>query len=147
MPAPLRSADQDPAASAYERSLGGGAAGAGNQPEPGAALRRARDAAMGLPLAGVILFLSPLAQAFAVDGRLFGVPVVVAYVFGGWIALILAARSVARRMLNDPASAGISRRWRVRTASGPGESAGDRPERAAGADPGAPAHARTGPGH
>ncbi|MEM6422506.1 MAG: hypothetical protein AAF698_07945 [Pseudomonadota bacterium] len=69
-------------------------------------LRRARDSAVALPVAGLVLLLSPFSHVFAVDGRLFGVPVVVAYVFGAWLALILAARAVSARMLENAAEDG-----------------------------------------
>ncbi|MEO1468549.1 MAG: hypothetical protein AAFV86_05815 [Pseudomonadota bacterium] len=61
--------------------------------------RRARDAARALPLAGLLLLASPLTQAFAIEGRVLGVPVIAAMVFGAWALLILAAWLVARRML------------------------------------------------
>ncbi|MEM7496945.1 MAG: hypothetical protein AAF371_03005 [Pseudomonadota bacterium] len=61
--------------------------------------RRLRDAAMALPFAGLLLLASPLVLVFAVDGRVFGVPVVVAYIFLAWAALIAAARAVGRGIL------------------------------------------------
>ncbi|MEL6774463.1 MAG: hypothetical protein AAFP23_06855 [Pseudomonadota bacterium] len=70
-------------------------------PEPERAARRWHDAAMGLPMAGIVLLLSPFAQVFAVEGRVFGIPVQVAYVFGAWGLLILIARFVARGMLSE----------------------------------------------
>jgi hypothetical protein len=73
---------------------------------PGAPMRRLRDAALGLPVLGVLLFLSPLASIFAVEGRVLGVPVVVAYVFLAWAGLIVAAAAIGRRMLRGARSAG-----------------------------------------
>ncbi|MEO0823349.1 MAG: hypothetical protein AAF074_23400 [Pseudomonadota bacterium] len=60
---------------------------------------RARDHAAALPVLGAILLLPPVAQIFAMDGRIFGVPVVIAYVFGVWALLILTARRIGRDML------------------------------------------------
>lgn len=75
---------------------GQGAAG-----ERGSSVGQLSDSAIGLPLIGIILVLSPFAYVFAVDGRILGVPVIVAYVFGSWLALILAARAIAARMLRS----------------------------------------------
>ncbi|MEM7527930.1 MAG: hypothetical protein AAF416_09640 [Pseudomonadota bacterium] len=63
--------------------------------------RRQRDAAMALPVAGAILLASPLSFVFAVDARVLGIPIVVAYVFVAWAALIFAAWAVGRRVLAD----------------------------------------------
>ncbi|MEL7138077.1 MAG: hypothetical protein AAF160_05580 [Pseudomonadota bacterium] len=61
--------------------------------------RRQRDAAMALPFLGVLLLASPLVYVVAVDATIFGVPLVVAYVFIAWALLIMAARVVGRRIL------------------------------------------------
>ncbi|MCL5776314.1 hypothetical protein M1105_04825 [Limibaculum sp. FT325] len=67
--------------------------------DPGLAVRKARDAALALPLVGLILVMPPVAQIFAIDARIGGVPVVLAYIFGVWILLVAGARSVGRRIL------------------------------------------------
>ncbi|MEM6972763.1 MAG: hypothetical protein AAF577_08155 [Pseudomonadota bacterium] len=66
--------------------------------EPGGQERRARDAAMALPLLGILLLASPLTGAFGVEGTLIGVPVVVVYVFVTWAALIWGAWRIGRRL-------------------------------------------------
>lgn len=49
-----------------------------------------------LPLAGAVLFASPLIRAFAVDLRALGAPLIMIYIFGVWLVLILAAVALAR---------------------------------------------------
>lgn len=70
------------------------------QPLARAALarRRHRDAAFLLPNLGLVLLVSPLIDVFTDAGRLFGIPVVVLYVFGVWFALILACGRLARAL-------------------------------------------------
>lgn len=58
--------------------------------------RKARDAALALPLIGLVLIMPPIAQIFGIPGRIFGVPVIVAYLFLVWAALIWAARRISR---------------------------------------------------
>ena len=60
-----------------------------------------RDAAFLLPLAGCFLLLPPVIDLFSVRASLFGIPVIVAYIFGLWSALILVAFWFSRR-LKDP---------------------------------------------
>jgi hypothetical protein len=63
-------------------------------PRPG----RILDAAALLPLAGLFLLLPPAISLFAVDGHVLGIPVIVAYVFGTWLALVACAALIARRL-------------------------------------------------
>ncbi|MEM8597093.1 MAG: hypothetical protein AAGF76_11570 [Pseudomonadota bacterium] len=58
--------------------------------------RRRRDAAMALPLAGILLLFSPVMLIFDLDGTILGVPAPVAYLFIAWAGLIAAARSIGR---------------------------------------------------
>lgn len=67
--------------------------------DPGLAARKARDGALAVPLIGLILMMPPVAQIFAVDGRIAGVPVVVGYIFGVWLLLVIGARIAGRRIL------------------------------------------------
>ncbi|MEQ8332124.1 hypothetical protein [Nisaea sp.] len=60
-----------------------------------------RDAAFLLPLAGCFLLMPPVIDLFSVKASLFGIPVIVAYIFGLWSALILVAFWFSRR-LRDP---------------------------------------------
>lgn len=59
---------------------------------------RLRDASVLLPLIGVFLWMPPLISLFAVDRHLFGVPLVVVYLFGVWITLISCALWISRHL-------------------------------------------------
>jgi len=64
-------------------------------PVPG----RVRDAAVLLPLAGLVLLLPPVITLFAArHAGVAGVPLIVVYVFSAWLALIAAAALLARRL-------------------------------------------------
>ncbi len=65
------------------------------------ARRKRRDAAAILPLVGVVLFASPLIDAFADAGPLWGIPGSVIYVFGVWFALIALTARLARGLRDD----------------------------------------------
>jgi hypothetical protein len=58
----------------------------------------ARDVATVLPFLAMALMLPPLVLIFTAPVRLAGVPLIVVYVFGVWVALIAAAYLVARRL-------------------------------------------------
>lgn len=60
------------------------------------ARRRRRDAAFLLPNVGLVLLVSPFTDVFADAGHLFGIPVVVLYVFGVWFGLIAACAALSR---------------------------------------------------
>ena len=65
--------------------------------------RRARDLAVVLPLAGTLTFAPPLVGLFARPAfAVFGVPSVILYLFGLWLALILGALLVSRRLARRP---------------------------------------------
>ncbi len=64
-------------------------------------LRKRRDAARALPLAGVFLLASPFLDLFAAPLRVFGIPLGVAYVFAVWLTLIGAAALLAGRLADD----------------------------------------------
>jgi hypothetical protein len=51
---------------------------------------RARDAAVLLPLLGLFLLMPPIIALFAQPVTVVGVPLIVAYVFGVWLALVAA---------------------------------------------------------
>lgn len=65
-----------------------------------AALRaaHARDAAIVLPVVGLILFSPPFITLFASDATVFGAPYIVVYLFAAWTALIVAALGLSRRL-------------------------------------------------
>lgn len=64
-----------------------------------------RDMAILLPVAGGFFFMSPLILAFNSIRLVFGLPVIVLYVFGVWLLLILGAAWLARHLHEeqDPA--------------------------------------------
>ena len=74
-------------------------------PDPGTP--RQRDAASLLPALGVFLLMPPVITLFAGTHTWLGVPLIVAYLFGVWLALIVAAALLARRLAppsaQDPA--------------------------------------------
>lgn len=74
-------------------------------PEPGTP--RLRDAASLLPALAVFLLMPPVITLFTGAHTLGGVPLVVAYLFGVWLALIVAAALLARRLgpRSEPPSA------------------------------------------
>ncbi len=60
-----------------------------------------RDLAVLLPLAGAFLFMSPLILAFNSIRLVFGLPVILLYIFGVWLLLILGAAWLARHLTED----------------------------------------------
>ena len=75
-------------------------------PEPrpaGDAFRghRARDAALVLPLAGLVLFAPPAINLFLADVAVFGAPLIAVYLFAVWGLLILCAQRLSRRLGED----------------------------------------------
>jgi hypothetical protein len=59
---------------------------------------RVRDAAVLLPLVVLFLLMPPMVTLFVVDVELAGVPLVVAYVFGVWLAAIIGAALLSHRL-------------------------------------------------
>ena len=72
---------------------------------------RAVDAAKVLPVIGVFLLMPPMITLFAVIADVGGIPLVVAYLFGVWLALIVCAALLARRLapLHDRDAIGARR--------------------------------------
>jgi len=66
--------------------------------------RRLQDAALLLPLTGVMLFLSPLMTLAGHRAGWFGAPAAFLYIFGAWACLIVAARWMARRLTRETES-------------------------------------------
>jgi hypothetical protein len=69
---------------------------------------RVQAAALLLPLVGLFLLLPPFVTLFGGPTRVFGVPLIVFYLFAVWGALTLAAALLARRLPltdADPAAA------------------------------------------
>jgi len=59
---------------------------------------RTVDAARVLPIIGVFLLMPPVITLFAGIADVAGVPRVVVYLFGVWLALIVCAALLARRL-------------------------------------------------
>lgn len=70
-------------------------------PDPGTP--RLRDAAAVLPVLAVFLLMPPVITLFAGAHTVWGVPLIVVYLFGVWLALIVAAALLARRLAPSPA--------------------------------------------
>ena len=60
--------------------------------------QRARDAALVLPLAGLLLLTPPIANLFVADIRFFGAPMIGIYLFTVWGLLIACAYRLSRRL-------------------------------------------------
>ncbi|MFA7666235.1 MAG: hypothetical protein WCY32_08955 [Burkholderiaceae bacterium] len=65
-------------------------------PDPGTP--RLRDAAALLPALALFLLMPPVITLFTETRTVGGVPLIVAYLFGVWLALIVAAALLARRL-------------------------------------------------
>lgn len=63
--------------------------------EPGG---RTRDAAVLLPLIGLFLLMPPMVDVFAAPHRVGGIPLIVVYLLGVWVALVLGAALLARAL-------------------------------------------------
>ncbi|HEY0878783.1 MAG TPA: hypothetical protein VGE10_10050 [Zeimonas sp.] len=59
---------------------------------------RLRDAAAVLPLLGLFAWMPPVIGLFAGSGRVLGIPLIVAWLFGVWLALIVLAMWFSRRL-------------------------------------------------
>jgi hypothetical protein len=64
-----------------------------DQPSP-----RAQNAAVLVPLVGLFLLMPPFISLFGAPVRLFGLPLIVLYMFGVWAALIALTWWLARRL-------------------------------------------------
>ena len=68
----------------------------------GAPSGRTRDLALVLPVFGTLALVPPFIGLFARPGMaVAGIPLIVVYLFGLWLALILAALVLARRLAKD----------------------------------------------
>ncbi len=65
---------------------------------------RAQNAAVLLPFVGLFLLLPPFITLFTGPLQVFGMPLLVVYLFGVWIALVVAAALLSSRLK--------STRWR-----------------------------------
>ena len=69
---------------------------------------KVRDAAFLLPIAGLFMLLPPVIDLFTVETHLFAIPLIVAYIFGLWSALIIIAFWFSRRLKDPERHASIS---------------------------------------
>ncbi len=70
---------------------------------------RLRDAAAILPLVGLFLLMPPTITLFTARYHIAGVPLIVAWLFGVWIALIACAALLARAIGRSERTAGPAR--------------------------------------
>ena len=63
--------------------------------------RKARDRSLVLLVLGVVLLTPPAASLFQVDGKLFGLPTLLVYLFLVWAGLIVGAARLARRLMES----------------------------------------------
>lgn len=66
--------------------------------------RRIRLIAFFLPIAGLILLMPPMVFVFDRPGTLFGIPIIIAFLFFVWLSMILATYFLQRH-LELPSSA------------------------------------------
>ena len=59
------------------------------------------SAALLLTIAGILLIMPPLTLLFQWQQRIFGVPVLIIYIFVVWIGLVAGTRALAHRMPPD----------------------------------------------
>jgi hypothetical protein len=64
--------------------------------------RKLVSAALFLTLLGSLMLLPPLANVFQLQRRFFGLPAELIYLFACWLALILAALWLSRRLPHEP---------------------------------------------
>ena len=57
-----------------------------------------RDIATALPFLTIVLLTSPLIVVFSAPVSVFGVPLIVVYLFSAWIVIVALAFLVARRL-------------------------------------------------
>lgn len=58
--------------------------------------RETRDRSMVLLVAGAVLLMPPVAGIFLLDAMIFGIPIVILYIFAVWLALIVGAAFLAK---------------------------------------------------
>lgn len=63
--------------------------------------RKVSHAAIFLPILGIFLLMPPVVFLFMKPVSLFGIPLLVAYIFLVWLGLILLARYMGPRLTDD----------------------------------------------
>jgi hypothetical protein len=72
-----------------------------NQHDGGGQRRKWQEAALIVPLFGLFLLIPPFISAFTVSVSLFGIPLIVLYIFLVWISLILTTRYLSAKLMQD----------------------------------------------
>lgn len=67
-----------------------------------------RDAAFLLPILGLLLLFPPIIDLFAAPSLLGGIPMIVVYIFGLWLALVVVAFWFSRRLSDDESGTGAA---------------------------------------
>lgn len=57
--------------------------------------RRRQDAALVLPIFGIVVFITPIFTIFTRDLLIFGAPLPFLFIFGFWLLLIILARRMS----------------------------------------------------
>ena len=70
----------------------------------GTSSHRARSAAVLLPMLGLFLLLPPFITLFTGPLRPFGIPLIVVYIFGVWLAIVLVTALLVSRLRAEPAA-------------------------------------------
>jgi membrane protein implicated in regulation of membrane protease activity len=70
--------------------------------DPAGPSPRARQRALLVPVLGAFLLMPPFVWLFAGPGMVFGVPLIVAYLFGVWLALIVVTYWLTRPVRPRP---------------------------------------------
>ena len=69
----------------------------------GSRRRKWQEAALIVPLLGLFLLTPPFISIFSIKVSIFGIPLIVLYIFVVWISLILTTRFLAARLGRDDA--------------------------------------------
>jgi len=63
--------------------------------------RKWQESALIVPILGIFLLLPPFISVFSINMSVFGIPLIVLYIFTVWIALILVTRFLAQKLMRD----------------------------------------------
>ncbi len=63
--------------------------------------RKLENIAFTLSLFGAIAMVPPIISLFNVEKTIFGVPLIIIYLFGLWLFLIIATFLLSKRMINE----------------------------------------------
>jgi len=63
--------------------------------------RKWQESALIAPILGVFLLLPPFISVFSINMSVFGIPLIILYIFIVWIFLILVTRYLAHKLIQD----------------------------------------------